>query len=206
MIFGKTKTELKVGIFVFAGLVVLMIFILSIGGFKTWSSGYKVKFIFSFINGVKVGAPVRFAGVDVGQVKRINFILNPDGHTKVEVVGWVKDSVNIPLDSNVWVNTLGLLGEKYIEILPGKDVKNLLLAEQAILGHDPVPMHYLEEVTRRIMDQVDDGIAKIRNKEGTLGKLIYQDTIYNELEALVIDVRQHPWKLFWKTKDKPVKK
>lgn len=114
MIFGRSKTELKVGIFVFVGLVILMIFILSIGGFKTWSSGYKVKFVFNFINGVKLGAPVRFAGVDVGQVKKINFISSLDGRTKVEIVAWVKDSVNIPLDSSIWVNTLGLLGEKYI--------------------------------------------------------------------------------------------
>ena len=33
-----------------------------------------------------------------------------------------------------------------------------------------------------------------------MGKLLYDDTIYNELEALVIDLRKHPWKLFWKTK------
>lgn len=67
-------------------------------------------------------------------------------------------------------------------------------------------MHYLEQVTRHIMDQFDDAITRIRNKEGSLGKLIYQDTIYNELEALVIDVRQHPWKLFWKTKERPARK
>ncbi len=206
MIFGKSKTELKVGIFVFIGLVILMIFVLSIGGFKTWSSGYKVKFIFSFINGVKLGAPVRFAGVDVGQVKKINFIRSPAGQTKVEIVAWVQEKVNIPIDSSVWVNTLGLLGEKYIEILPGENITTLLLAGEAMQGNDPVPMHYLEQKTKNIMDEVEDSISKIKNKEGSLGKLIYGDTIYNELEALIIDVRRHPWKLFWKTKEKPLKK
>ena len=63
MIFGKTKLEMKVGIFVFIGLIILVTFILSIGGFKTWTSGYKVSFIFDFVNGVKLGAPVRFSGV-----------------------------------------------------------------------------------------------------------------------------------------------
>ena len=63
MIFGKTKLELKVGFFVFIGLLILIIFILSIGGFKTWSSGYHINLSFNFVNGVKVGAPVRFAGV-----------------------------------------------------------------------------------------------------------------------------------------------
>jgi hypothetical protein len=40
------------------------------------------------------------------------------------------------------------------------------------------------------------------NKEGTIGKLLYDDTIYKELEALAVDLRKHPWKLFWKTKEK----
>ena len=55
MIFGKTKMELKVGVFVFFGLVLVTIFILSIGGFKTWTSGYTVQFGFSFINGLATG-------------------------------------------------------------------------------------------------------------------------------------------------------
>ena len=55
MIFGKTKLELKVGIFVFMGLVILAVAVLSIGGFKTWTSGYEVNFIFNFVNGVKIG-------------------------------------------------------------------------------------------------------------------------------------------------------
>jgi phospholipid/cholesterol/gamma-HCH transport system substrate-binding protein len=74
MIFGKTKLELKVGVFVFIGLVLLAVLILSIGGFKTWTSGYNINFIFHFVNGVKVGAPVRYAGVDVGEVKILSFI------------------------------------------------------------------------------------------------------------------------------------
>ena len=38
MIFGKTKLEFKVGIFVFIGLVILIVFVLSLGGFRTWTS------------------------------------------------------------------------------------------------------------------------------------------------------------------------
>ncbi|MFA5114870.1 MAG: MlaD family protein [Candidatus Omnitrophota bacterium] len=192
--------ELKVGVFVFIGLVILMVFILSIGGFKTWSSGYKVKFIFNFINGVKLGAPVRFSGVDVGQVKSISFIKSQDGHAKVEITAWVKDEIDIPIDSTIWVNTLGLLGEKYIEILPGEDTERFLEAGQAMAGNDPVPMHYLEKMTKSILDQVNDALSAIKSERGTVGKLIYDDTVYNNLEAMSSDLRKHPWKLFWKSK------
>jgi phospholipid/cholesterol/gamma-HCH transport system substrate-binding protein len=200
MIFGRSKMELKVGVFVFIGLVILMVFILSIGGFKTWSSGYKVKFIFNFINGVKLGAPVRFSGVDVGQVKSISFIKSQDGHAKVEITAWVKDEIDIPIDSTIWVNTLGLLGEKYIEILPGEDTERFLEAGQAMAGNDPVPMHYLEKMTKSILDQVNDALSAIKSERGTVGKLIYDDTVYNNLEAMSSDLRKHPWKLFWKSK------
>jgi len=203
MIFGKTKLELKVGIFVFIGLLVLVIFILSIGGMKTWSSGYRINLNFNFINGVKIGAPVRFAGVDVGEVKKIKLEFVPrENRSNVRLEVWVKDVIKIPADSSVWVNTLGLLGEKYIEIMPGKDYANFVKNNGSMVGVDPLPIHAIFNRAESIMHNLDDGIAQIRNKEGTLGKLIYDDTIYKELEALVTDVRKNPWKLLIKTKEK----
>jgi phospholipid/cholesterol/gamma-HCH transport system substrate-binding protein len=203
MIFGKTKLELKVGTFVFIGLIILVIFILSIGGFKTWSSGYHINLNFNFVNGVKIGAPVRFAGVDVGEVKRIKLEFVPDqNRSNIRLVVWVRDIIKIPADSSVWVDTLGLLGEKYIEIMPGKDYVNYLKDNQSLTGVDPLPMHELFNRAESILQNLDDGIIKIRNKEGSLGKLIYDDKVYNELEALVTDVRKNPWKLLIKTKEK----
>jgi len=203
MIFGKTKLELKVGIFVFIGMVILVIFILSIGGLKTWSSGYRINLNFNFVNGVKVGAPVRFAGVDVGEVKRVEleFILR-ENRSNVRLVVWVRDIIKIPADSSVWVNTLGLLGEKYVEIMPGKDYVNSLKDNQSIIGVDPLPIHEIFNRAESILHNLDDGIIKIKNKEGSLGKLIYEDKVYHELEALVTDLRKNPWKLFFKAKEK----
>ncbi len=203
MIFGKTKMELKVGIFVFIGLVILIIFILSLGGFKTWTSGYRVNFTFSFVNGVNIGAPVRFSGVDVGEVKDIHFLFVPqEDRTKVIVECWVKKDVKIPIDSTIWVNTLGLLGEKYIEIIPGKDYNKLLGSREELAGKDPVPMNEITELLKRIAKNVDECIIKIKNKEGTLGKFLFDDTVYDQLEALVIDLRYNPWKLLWKGEEK----
>ncbi len=208
MIFGKTKLELKVGFFVFVGVVILVAFILLIGDFRTWTLGYEVNFVFNFVNGVKLGAPVRFAGVDVGEVKAINFLLDPQEETKpkVQIVGWVKKEVRIPLDSTVWVNTLGLLGEKYIEIMPGLDYQQSLAKGQTLAGNDPIAMHEVAQLARNIAGDLDQSLVKIKNGEGTIGRLLYDDTIYNELEALVKDVRKHPWKLFFRAKEKPEKK
>lgn len=202
MIFGKTKLEMKVGIFVFIGLAILVTFILSLGGFKTWTSGYHVTFTFDFINGVKLGAPVRFAGVDVGEVKDLQFKYVPEeGKTKILAVCWIKNEVKIPQDSKIWIETLGLLGEKYVEIMPGTDYENALAAGQTLTGETPVPMHELAGVAKSIATNLDQSIIRINNQEGTIGKLLYNDTVYKELELLMADLRKHPWKLFWKGKE-----
>ncbi len=207
MIFGRSKLELKVGIFVFIALIILVTFVLFIGDFKTWASGQRINFIFNFVNGVKIGAPVRFSGVDIGEVKEIKFIFLPEEQKfKINITGWVKREIKIPVDSTVWINTLGLLGEKYVEVMPGKDHTRYLIANESLVGNDPIAMHDIAELAKTIAEDIDESIVKIKNKEGSLGKLLYDDTIYNELEALVKDIRQHPWKLFIKTKEKPEKK
>ncbi len=207
MIFGQSKLELKVGIFVFIGILILAFFVLSIGDFRTLTTGYEVNFIFNFANGVKIGAPVRFAGVDVGEVKEINFVTSAESSKpQVQIVGSVHKTIKIPADSEVWVNTLGLLGEKYIEIMPGKDYKNAVAPKQTLVGVDPVPMEEVSVMARDIAKHLDESLKRIINKEGTVGKLLYDDKIYNELDALVTDLRKHPWKLFWKGKEKPEKK
>jgi len=207
MIFGKSRLELKVGIFVFIGLVIFVLFILSVGGVKTWASGYQVNFMFNFINGVKKGAPVRFSGVDVGEVKAIKFFYdNQEAKTKVRITCWVDKDVKIPMDSTVWVNTLGLLGEKYVEIMPGIDYGKCLLADGELAGEDPIPMNDVFKTAKNVADNLDTGINRILNKEGTMGKILYDDKLYNELDALITDLRKNPWKLFWKAKERPAKK
>ncbi len=203
MVFGKSKLEFKVGIFVTGGVLILIAFIFLIGKYQNWTSGYRANFIFNFVNGVKLGAPVRFAGVDVGEVKEIKcFFSNEEKKVKINVNCWIRNYCIIPHDSTIWVNTLGLLGEKYIEVMPGADYEKPLLNNESLNGVDPVPMQEVTELAKKIATNLDDIIAKIKNKEGTLGKLLFNDEIYNNLEALVQDLRKNPWKLFYKTKEK----
>jgi len=142
----------------------------------------------------------------VGEVRELNFITTPDeSKPKVQIVCSINKDVKVPIDSSIWVNTLGLLGEKYIEIMPGKDYSNFLAPKQTLVGVDPIPMQEVSVLAKGIAQNLNEGLLKIINKEGTVGKLLYDDTIYKELEALVVDIRKHPWKLFWKTREKPAK-
>lgn len=201
--FGKLKSELTLGIFIFIGLVILVILVLSIGDFKTWHAGYNIFIKFGYVDGVKVGAPVRFAGVDVGEVKDMDILLNPKTQTTtVRILAWIGNDIKMPVDSTVWVNTLGLLGEKYIEIMPGKNYDSFLNPGDTIVGSDPIAMHEVAQLAKDIASNIDESIVRLKNKEGTLGRLLYDETLYKDLEELMSDLKRHPWKLFWKTKEK----
>lgn len=205
----RSKFELKVGIFVFLGLAALCYIVFSIGDFYILRPGYHIKLIFGYASGVEVGAPVRFAGVEVGKVEDIMiFYDQKEEKTRVEVTAWVQSSTQIERDAQAYVNTLGLLGEKYIEILPGTRQKGFLQEGNTIVGTDPIPTEKLTERAYQIagdlqktLDSVNEIMDKIRKGEGTIGKLITEDKIHRDLEALVADLKKHPWKLLKKDKE-----
>ena len=199
----KSKIELKLGIFVFIGLVILVFLVLSIGDFRTWNTGYNIFVEFGFVNGVKIGAPVRFAGVDVGEVEDINVILDRDTKTtKVKILAWVNNKAQIPVDSTVWVNTLGLLGEKYIEIIAGENFDKFLKHDDTIVGCDPIAMHEVAQLAKKLAGDIDESIVRLNKQEGTVGKLLYDDKLYQNLEELIVDIKNNPWKLLYKTREK----
>lgn len=208
--FDRSKSELQLGIFVLIGLIILAVLIFSIGDFKTWNAGYNVVFDFGFINGVKLGAPVRFAGMDVGEVKSMKVVVQPVTKTaRVHMFCWLKNEIEIPTDSTVWINTLGLLGEKYIEIMPGKNYDSLFRPNDLIIGKDPIAMHEVAEIAKDLASEINTVVTRLKNKEGTVGRLLYDDALYKELELIIknleeltLDLKSHPWKLFFKPKEK----
>lgn len=222
----ESNLEIKVGFFVFAALVALTIFILSISNYSVFEKGKNMKVIFNFANGLRTTAPVRFAGVDSGLIKDIRVYYDrKEERTKVEVGIWVKDEIEVPSDSKVFVNQLGLLGEKYLEILPGKDKENLLKDGDSIIGKDPIAM---DELTAQVGDMANEieqilhsiniGILSEQNQEsfsaslqslslilgdvkegkGTVGKLLYDESVFTNLEEMSADLKENPWKLLYR--------
>ena len=211
------KIELRVGIFVFVAMIILVMFIFLISDFRFFKQGYYVKLIFGFASGVKIGAPVRLAGVDVGEVKTIRIFRKPQmDKAKVEISVWLKKEAIIPQDSRVQINTLGLLGEKYVEIIPGSDYSSLVGEGNILIGEDPISMQELSSFGKDIalkLDQAISGLNKIvadeefqvslkdtienleqasnslnlilgriEKGEGSVGKLINDDTLYKSSE------------------------
>ena len=115
-----------------------------------------------------------------------------------------------------------------LEIIPGSST-DLIKDDGVVIGHDPVP---IERITQRVdtlmakleitVDSVNNGILTDKNKKslrdalegfgavgadlkegrGTLGKLLTDESIYNNLDDLTSDLKNNPWKLLYRPKPK----
>ena len=156
----ESNLELKVGAFVLIAFISLTFFLFSISDFSFFEKGDTMKVVFNFANGLRKSAPVRMAGVDTGSVKKIHlFFDREDRRTKVEVEIKVDKDTKIPVDSVFIINQLGLLGEKYMEIIPGVDTKHFFEAGDTIEGKDPVAQEMISEkivdVANRLGGSID---------------------------------------------------
>lgn len=221
--------ELKVGFFVIFAFFCLSVFVISVSDLALFEEGQIIKTEFSFANGLKKASPVRFAGVDAGLVHDIN-VLREDstGKQKVFIDLWLGEDIQIPKDSKVFINQLGLLGEKYIEIMPGVS-NEYFTSSDVIEGDDPVAMESISKTIHNLaakfdttIDGVNEGVLskntqqnfsetlagvntlvkKINSGEGTIGRFLSNPSIHDNLEEMTADLKENPWKLFYRPKNK----
>ena len=196
--------ELKVGIFIAVGILIFFIIVFSIGDVEFVRKGYRVNIVFDFVNGIRQSAPVRLAGVDVGEVDKINIYFDErEKKTKVRLLARIKDNrIKIERDSLAVINTLGLLGEKYLEIFPGVYKQDFLKNGDEIIGRDPIATERLTEKISELADSFNVIMRRLKDGTGTVGKLLTEDKIYNDLEEFVADIKKNPWKLLHKPRGK----
>lgn len=239
--FTRVNFELKVGIFIFIGIVILCVIVFSIGNFYTVKRGYTMNVIFNFANGISIGAPVRYSGVEVGEVQDIKVYFDEhENKPMVKLFIWVSQNTLVNEDARATINTLGLLGEKYLEITPGTRETRLLKKGETLTGSDPVSTEEITRTTKELVIKIGslidsinkiaddeefrtalkntminmeavslymkDFIVAIKDSNGTIGKLIYDDKLYNDIDDLILELKNNPWKLLFKTKEKTKKK
>jgi len=183
---GATR-EIKVGLFVFIAFVLLAVMVFSISDFYTSQAQYTypLRVRFSFVNGIDTGAPVRVSGVKVGEVRSVG-VYRDESTQRVQVelgVRLSKDAV-LEEDSVAYINTLGLLGEKYLEIVPGTPGKRVLSAGEILVGKDSVS-------TEKMMESSYETIRELQQAVGSLNQVIgdpqtqgaLKETLANSKEA-----------------------
>ncbi|MFC1704435.1 MlaD family protein [Candidatus Omnitrophota bacterium] len=143
--------EILAGTFFLAGIIIIVLSVLSLGS-KTGIAEpkYFLDVVFSDVGGLRTGAPVRVAGVDVGTVVEIGFVDIPSfGDSRVRVTLGILKKYKEEVDRcRVFsIKTEGLLGDKLIDIqLPSLDGSHqLVVTDGYIVGQDPLDITNLAD-------------------------------------------------------------
>lgn len=111
----KAKLELIVGVFVAVGLVCLGYLSIKLGKLEVIGGHqYEVEADFDSASGLKSGAPIEIAGVEVGRVKAVR--LKGD---RASVILALEDGVQLYTDTIASIKTRGIIGEKFLALSPG---------------------------------------------------------------------------------------
>jgi phospholipid/cholesterol/gamma-HCH transport system substrate-binding protein len=191
-------SQLRVGLTVLVASVTLAVLIFLMSGTGGWfTSKISIRSYFDNAGGLREGAPVRLAGVDIGNVTTVK-IVNGKPLTPVEVTMKVntKYRFNLRKDSVTLLSTAGILGETYVDVdsstakgpeatdgdtLAARnqpDIQDVVRASQGTLQN-------LDSLLKR----VDRIIAFIESGQGSIGKVIYDPSLYNQLNATVAEFK-----------------
>jgi phospholipid/cholesterol/gamma-HCH transport system substrate-binding protein len=182
-----TWTELRVGVVVILSLVVLAFTILYVGGGggSPLARKYQIHALMTDVNGLKAGAPVRLGGVEVGTVTDVGFSEKYPGQVEVTMTLERRIQDRVTSASRITLGSLGLLGEKAVDITPGPG--GTPIADGGYVraaAEDPFKglMGDASESTahlRRILSRIDAG-------EGLIGKALRDDELYNRMSDVAV--------------------
>lgn len=173
----------KVGAFMLVVLAILGFFILKIEDIQI-GRGHttrKVTAIFDSAAGLDQKSVVRVAGVRAGKVDKIR--LRPDG--KAEVTLDIDPDVQLHGNASAHVASLGLLGEKYIELDPGTQSLPLIAADQKVVLRGTQPAT-IDEVTSQVSAIADD----VKAITASMRTVMSGPTGQQRLEEIVENIRQ----------------
>lgn len=126
---SENKTEVTIGALVLAVAIGFVFYVGQSTGISASTSGYQITAAFRSAEGISTGTDVRLAGVKIGTVT--DMTLNPETY-RAEVQFAIQDGIEIPDDSTFAIESEGLLGGQYVEVVPGGSFNYLVDGDAAM--------------------------------------------------------------------------
>lgn len=183
----KLDIEIKAGIFLFLGLVIVMLTILFMGGTKSiFERDYKLYLDISDAGGLAKGAFVRSGGLKIGRVGDITFSEN---YENVRVTLLVNESYKnrVREDSVVRFQTQGVLGDKFLEITGGS-ADRPVLAEGSVLQAEAAKDMFSEG--SNAVQLLKDNLANLKVLTSSLVKKNQMENIMKDLGDTAANMKE----------------
>lgn len=193
--------ELIVGTFAFMILLALGYFTIVLGRARLFEKAYPMTVEFQDVMGLRKDDNVVLRGMTVGKVKSLRLV---DG--KVQVLALLDSPVSLREDCRITIVTTSILGGRYLEVKEGSTNAPPLAKGAIPQGEKPVDLmaeaaaavHEIRQSLNEggILTNLEQSIAsikdisaKISNGEGTIGKLVNDEGLYNDVQGAVKEIR-----------------
>jgi phospholipid/cholesterol/gamma-HCH transport system substrate-binding protein len=185
-------SKVKIGLVVVLALAMLVIMIMNLEeGMGLVSRQTRFRAVVDHTQGLKVGGPVRLNGVDVGNVRKIG-IAKDDA--KVEILFSVTTHVapHIRTDASVSIRPLGLLGDKFLDILPGTSSQAPMPPDGMLMGKAEPDVSGLASDASATFGNINAALqdiqrllAGLNQGQGTAGKLMTDPGLYDHSQRVL---------------------
>ena len=190
------KFKIRLGLFIAGGIALFIIAIFIIGKQKNmFNPVFQVSANFYNISGLQVGNNVRFSGINVGTVDNITII--NDSTVQVEMVIQKRLNQFIKINSVVSIGSEGIIGDKYIIISQGGTKSTLAKDGQKLTSIEPIETDAVLAslvITAKnaeiITQDLSEIMYKINSGNGTLGRLIEDSTIAENINKTIINLKK----------------
>lgn len=190
------KFKIRLGLFIMGGLAIFVIAIFIIGKQEhLFDPVFKISTNFHNVSGLEAGSNVRYSGINVGTVDKITII----NDTTVRVDMLIKRSVQqfIKDDCEAGIGSAGIIGDRILIITQGSEGAPLVKDGAYIESKEPVEADAIMLSTQItadnaaiITDQLAEIMIKINSGNGTLGRLIQDTTIADNIDRTIVNLRR----------------
>ena len=188
---SNNRRKLAVGVFVFLGLLILVVGIVVIGGQrKTFTKSIRLQVVFDDVQGLQSGNNVWFSGMKVGTVKTVSFY----GRSQVEVTLNVEQRAqpHIRKDTRARISTDGLVGNKIVVLSGGSDSVAAVADNDRLQSEQQAGMQEMMSSLQAsngnllaITGNLKAVTEKLRAGQGTLGELLNDPSIAETLRGAI---------------------
>lgn len=189
---NSKRNNMKVGYTIFFGLLILLLFVVIVGtGENLFSKTYNLNLVVKETEGLKKGGAVLLGGLKIGSIKDMRFIpINNKNQIVIELSVIQEYAGKITTGSSASIETFGLLGDKMINISLGIPDEKPLNDGDFLKVEESFSIETAGSVVEPILQKID-GIAtdlksitgNASSGNGTIGKLLVEDTAINKLNA-----------------------
>jgi phospholipid/cholesterol/gamma-HCH transport system substrate-binding protein len=193
---SKSGLKWKLGIFIVAGLVLLVMGLYFIGKQKNlFVSVFQLKALFTNVSGLKVGNSVRFGGIAIGTVEGIQLISDTsvmvDMSIKTEVRKFIKQDATASIGSD------GLVGDRVVLISPGVTNRESVKDNEVLVSRSPVETEQIlaglktsADNAAIITQQLAEVAYKVNHGRGIISRLLGDSSLGNNLNATMINLKK----------------